>query len=541
MSSKMDIRLSVYLAWVDSWNSSSLNDHTTAIDDTPFEEAIALFRDENIHKLLDRQTLAQTVNATLHQVQTKRMLLGGSIPPSCDETNILSQNYDPRTNCSCAGLYPVPADLDLEGVLAQSGCDAIKAMIHMAEVVNKRKQEWNIHDLFTTEKLEAAMTELALINSDQQPAPTTCFGTVATIPKLSAPDRRPNPHCDTEGTLYNQLFPTHEQVKLCADAKYFFAMACGAGHLDDGLLRAIADSGNDILIGDYCEAADAQTLSLLQSVGAAAMAFLKLCNLAGLLTDWQFDNHVASTIQFRVLGYFRDHTQRQIPEGLYGSRMTGMNVHRHIDVAIYIGVMAASIATGEQLSEVEYMQLSEVCSLINDLIDFRSDTMRKQRENTVLRGIRGCLCRYLDELVTSCLVQVCRAIRSSRTNAIVVMSFCNWAVMASHHKLFELVQGVREVEQYMTCEYASSSGSEYQKLLTALVDYDTLGSDGPRVTRRRAEMDKSYVLRRASSESHLAWLADSTRSLLDPVTLRKIVDVVHFEWQGQIGDVKYCP
>jgi hypothetical protein len=49
-------------------------------------------------------------------------------------------------------------------------------------------------------------------------------------------------------------------VKLCADAKYFFAMACGAGHLDEGLLRAIAESGNDILIGNYCEAADAKTI-----------------------------------------------------------------------------------------------------------------------------------------------------------------------------------------------------------------------------------------------------------------------------------------
>jgi hypothetical protein len=54
-------------------------------------------------------------------------------------------------------------------------------------------------------------------------------------------------------------------------------------------------------------------------------------------------------------------------------------------------------------------------------------------------------------------------------------------------------------------------------------------------------MDMKYHLYRSSSKSHLAWLANSTRSLLDPVTLRKIVDVVHFEWQGQIGGMEYCP
>jgi hypothetical protein len=123
----------------------------------------------------------------------------------------------------------------------------------------------------------------------------------------------------------------------------------------------------------------------------------------------------------------------------------------------------------------------------------------------------------------------------------VVTSFCNWAVMASHHKLFELVRGVRGVRHNPICDYASASEGTYQQLLVALAEHGTLGDDRPQVTRRRAEMDMKYHLYRSSAKSHLAWLADSTRSLLDPVTLRKIVDVVHFEWQGQIGDVEYCP
>jgi hypothetical protein len=36
-------------------------------------------------------------------------------------------------------------------------------------------------------------------------------------------------------------------------------------------------------------------------------------------------------------------------------------------------------------------------------------------------------------------------------------------------------------------------------------------------------------------------IPDATRSLLKPTTLRQIVDVVHFEWSGDIGAVNYCP
>ena len=98
------------------------------------------------------------------------------------------------------------------------------------------KRNGTLHNIFTAKKLKGAMSELALANSDERPLPTTCFGTVATVAKVKTTDRRPNRHCDTDLPVYNRLYPTHEQVKLCADAKYFFAMACGAGHLDEGLL-----------------------------------------------------------------------------------------------------------------------------------------------------------------------------------------------------------------------------------------------------------------------------------------------------------------
>lgn len=64
------------------------------------------------------------------------------------------------------------------------------------------------------------------------------------------------------------------------------------------MLWAIADAGNDILIGAYYEVADDETLATLQKVGAASMAFLKTCVLTGMMEDRHYDNLVAATIQF---------------------------------------------------------------------------------------------------------------------------------------------------------------------------------------------------------------------------------------------------
>lgn len=83
--------------------------------------------------------------------------------------------------------------------------------------------------------------------------------------------------------------------------------------------------------------------------------------------------------------------------------------------------------------------------------------------------------------------------------------------------------------------------SHYQGLLRALAPFGTLGPGGPHIGRTRAELDVGYGACRLSEKQHLAWLADITRSLLQPQNLRRIVDVVHFEWTGSVGDVTYCP
>ncbi|KAJ5781107.1 hypothetical protein N7457_006267 [Penicillium paradoxum] len=412
------------------------------------------------------------------------------------------------------------------------------------ETVMGQKDQWHNTGLFTPAKLRLAVEELIHSNEDIQDTPETCqgLGIFSTIPKIQAPDRRPNPSVDSNPRISNQLFPSAEQLKICTDAKYFGVIACGGSLCDEGLARAVADSCNDILIGDYCEAADAQGLRLLQQVGAAAMSFLKLCNMAGRVTDWQFDNLAAYIIQCRVLGYYRDHARSRLPDGIYGSRMTGLTVHRHIDVAAFHGVMTASLGTDQELTEEGFSRIVEATVYINDFVDFRGDTMRKQRENVILRGIRGNLCTYLDEMIGRCLDSVAGVIESGELGALVAMGYCNWAIMSAHHKVYELLKGIRPIENYPACEYVSVSNTKrYERLIEALEPYGTLGNDGPTVGKKRIEMDKWYSLCQGAPEKHIPWLADATRSLLEPTTLRRIVDVVHFEWRGDVGAIDYCP
>lgn len=208
------------------------------------------------------------------------------------------------------------------------------------------------------------------------------------------------------------------------------------------------------------------------------MAFLKTCVYAGFLSNWHFDNLVAATIQFRILSCWGDHSMSRRPSGVYGSRMTGLGVHRHVDLGLPVGIVGASLATGETIDGDEFMQLMETCTLINDLLDFRGDKMRKQRENVVLRGIRGSACKYLDSLISKCIKGAAELIRHRKINALVITSLCNWGLMACHHKVYELVQGTHLNKQETVCHYETSSNKSYEMLLDALQSYGTLGSKG---------------------------------------------------------------
>lgn len=533
----------VYLAWLDAWLSTPwTKDRPNGEDYMTVEELASSFQSDRLADTLHKgDGFKAIVLSFRHRVEKGEILLGGSQPPSRDAANMLMHRYDPRTKCSCTGAYPVPQGATVESLQQQTECAAIRKMLDIASLLNEHEAEWNPGQLFTADDLRGAVTELALCNTDEQGPPETCIGQMPALTDIQAPDRRPNPMVDTDLSVFHQMYPTNEKIKLLTDAKYFFAIAAGAGHCDESLTRAVAEAANNILIADYCDAADERSLATLQEVGASATAFVKLSNLAGTVTDWQFNNSVAQITQFSVLGYHRDHSRARRPGGIYGSRMTGVLTHRYIDLAIYPGLFNASIGLGESVTREQYRVLTEACVYINDLADFRSDSMRKLRENVVLCGVRGNLCRYLDVQISSCLRRVAEAIRSSPVLALVVMALSNWMLMASQHKVYELLEGIQERSEAPACEYLSASDGAYAELLEALSGFGTLGERGPSVHKRRANMDFSYYFYRKSSKAHTAWLADSTRALLHPRALRKMVDVVHYSWSGEEGDVEYCP
>jgi hypothetical protein len=64
----------------------------------------------------------------------------------------------------------------------------------------------------------------------------------------------------------------------------------------------------------------------------------------------------------------------------------------------------------------------EICTLINNLLNFRWDIMRKQRENVILRGLRGSACNYLDGLISKCVKGAAELIGRRKIHALVIMS-----------------------------------------------------------------------------------------------------------------------
>ncbi|KAL3479453.1 hypothetical protein BJX99DRAFT_222135 [Aspergillus californicus] len=481
---KCSLSLQFYLAWVNAWISSSQSELK---DEKSLDEQIEIFRRESSSHFPDHRALLSVALSVRQSLRDGSITFGGRDAPSCDETNLASETYNPASSCSCRGLYPLPSAATVDTVLQQTRCTAIQRTLDARDAVLHRQNEWSTSTFYTSTKLSEAVEELILASSDIQPPPTTCQGLgshVNNIPPVCAPDRRPDPTHDTHPQIHSQMYATAENLKLCADAKHYWVFATAPRNPSyDGLLRAIADSGNDILIGDYCEVVDDHTLQLLQRTGAAAVAFLKLCVHSGAFSGWAFDNMMALILHFRVLGYYRDHAREHMPPGIYGSRMTGHLVHRHIDLALFIAIAAASVTTAEVLSEEQTTLIHEACTLINDMVDLRSDTARKQRENVVLRGARGNLCQYLDDLISQLLNKATQAVRSSTTCALVVMVFCNWSVMASHHKMYEISQQVSEISSNPPCEYQCvTNRGGYLDLLDALTPFGTLGQDGPCVS-----------------------------------------------------------
>lgn len=485
-------------------------------------------------QLLSRVVVQFQQHSTLHLAYAE-----GKDPSLSDENGLLSVKFDPRVECGCNGLDPTEDKIQLGKArqFAGSKCKAIEAMWQRVDTVIERSNDWNGHGIFTEQTLREAAQELTLINTNIQPPTRTCYS--RTVDFIKAPDRRRNDEVDSAYDLYCKAFPTFENLKMAADAKYFIAIACGVSKCDEGLARAVADATNDVLIGDYCEAADARTLNILQETGAAAFAFLRLCQMAGAIDEWHIDILAAGSIHFRALSYYRDHTKSTLSNKLHGSSMTNLEAQRYVDLGISSPIVIASLATGQRLDGAQYRKLVKASVLLNDLIDFRSDAMRMQRENIVLRGVRGNVCKFLSRTMVECIEAVTMVIKLGTLPALVILGFCNWLLMASHHKIFEIVSGVEKVNGFALCDYRGME--EYANLLVVLESFGEVQESIPTVIMTRAELESGYCKSRLSFETHVAWLAGSARTILHPHNLRRIIDVAHYIWSGSVGDKEFCP
>jgi hypothetical protein len=532
-------KLAHYNAWTEAWS-------TVQPSGLPSQECLDIIKKEGPQWLCEVNGTAPAAIDDMRRLvacfktaaKAHLILFGGNVPPTHELCDVLSESYDPRTECDCSGLFPVSSTLDI-AALKSCPCRSIQRMIQEGEVANKHEHEWNTSTLFTSEDMASAMIELSLSNADMQSAPCSCSKELD-WPEVRAPDRKPDPDIDLDDRTYSSLYPTSERIRLSADAKHFFAVSSGASLVDPGILMALADSGNDILIADYCEAASASSLLALQQTGAAAFAFLKLCVYAGMMSESQLNDQVAQTVHFRVIGYWRDHALSRRSSGVYGSRMTGVDVHRYIDLGTAVGVIAASLATGQSMSAEDYHDTVKTTALINDLVDFRGDTWRNQRENVVLRGVRGCLCSYMDGLLLDCVGGAAALVRRGLVFALNIMNFCNWMLLSSGHKVYELLHGTRVSGSEPPCQYRSEESGVHEDLLAALEIYGTLGEGGPKLATKRRDLQLLYSVHRQDPETHIRWLADPVRLMLHPKTLRRLVDVVHYQWTGEIGDAGYC-
>ncbi|KAM3067800.1 hypothetical protein ACMFMG_011534 [Clarireedia jacksonii] len=497
--------LRAYLDWVKAWQLSG-NVETLKTDMVLEDVAGKIIRG-----VYDAQLLAEVVTKFQREAKFRGIGIGSKIPPSCDDTDLLSVKFDPRVECNCDGLDPTEDNIPICEArnFAGSKCKAIEAVWQKVDTVIEKSGEWNGHGIFTEQTLRKAAEELTLINTNIQSPAKTCYS--KTVDIIKAPDRRHNEQVDSAKDVYSRAFPTFEGLKLAADAKYFIAIACGVTKCDDGLARAVSDAANDVLIGDYCEAADTRKLKILQETGAAAFAFLRLCQMAGAIEDWHLDILAAGSIHFRVLSYYRDHARLKLPNILYGSSMTSLDAHRYIDLGISSPIVIASLASDQKIDGHEYRELTKASVLLNDLIDFRSDATQAVTDMVSLGTL----------------------------TTLVTLGFCNWLLMASHHKVYEIVTSVEQVRGVGLCSYQGME--EYSKLLEALEPLGTTQESPPNVRMTRAELELRYCKSRVLHETHLAWLADAARTLLHPHNLRRIIDVAHFRWIGSIGDVDYCP
>jgi hypothetical protein len=97
---------------------------------------------------VNREQLESIIACFKAAARAKLIPLGGKLPPSSVEWDVLSECYDPGIDCSCEGLYPAPSEIDLSS-LESCGCKAIERTIKVGKDAIGKEDEWNNSTLFS--------------------------------------------------------------------------------------------------------------------------------------------------------------------------------------------------------------------------------------------------------------------------------------------------------------------------------------------------------------------------------------------------------
>lgn len=210
-------RLAGYVAWVTAWIENPDNED---FGDTPsstltLDDLVNIFRRNTLNELQGSK-MVHAVQAAQRLIKQQETKMYSPYPPTHEATNPYSQAYEPLTVCNCSGLYPLDGSESLETALARCDCEAIQKMVANMEATIDREHEWGGHSMLSSKRLKEAVTELIFLNVDVQSYPTTCSGDGLALREIKAPDRRPNPDCDSDPTLYHELYPTFEKLSCIA-------------------------------------------------------------------------------------------------------------------------------------------------------------------------------------------------------------------------------------------------------------------------------------------------------------------------------------
>lgn len=96
--------------------------------------------------------------------------LGRRVPPSSVEWDVLSGSHDPRVDCPCESLYPVPSSIDPSS-LESCGCKAIERMIKVGKTKTNGKKSRTTSAIY----LRCTWKEVPFSQS-QSPGQTTRTG-----------------------------------------------------------------------------------------------------------------------------------------------------------------------------------------------------------------------------------------------------------------------------------------------------------------------------------------------------------------------------